>query len=162
MRYTKNYCYCSSFPHLTLVSLFVNLSAPESVVSSDGYGAGARIEHSAQPNSVLWSLEQFLTSTDRMEAFLVDGLGPASDAASLPGPNHSSSNMPAPQSDMGSWGLNRFVTHSERIDDIRLGSHNRAATKCHERTLLAQMDSILTVLQPAIHLSDRELEQGAS
>ena len=40
--------------------------------------------------------------------------------------------------------MDQFVAHRERIDDIRMGLHDRAASKAHRRALLAQMDAILT------------------
>jgi hypothetical protein len=136
---------------LTLLSLFVNLSTLESTVSSDACDAGAPVEDVAQP-------EHFLTSTDTMEDLLVGISSAATQNTSWPGLDHSSINVPAPRSYTSSWGLNQFMTHSERIDDIRMGVHECAAAQVYQGTLLAQMDSILAMFQPTVHPSDRELE----
>jgi hypothetical protein len=135
-------------PPLTLLSLLVNLSAPESIVSSDASDGGALVEEVAPPTSMLPALEHFLTSTDTMDDLLVGDLGTATQNASWPGLDHSSSNVPAPQSYTSSWGLTQFTNHSERIDDIRMGVHERAAAELYQSTLLAQMDGILAVFQP--------------
>jgi hypothetical protein len=57
--------------------------------------------------------------------------------------------MPVGQSKTSSWGLNQFMAHHERIDDICMGSNSRAAEKAHTHNLLAQLDGILTILYPA-------------
>ena len=50
--------------------------------------------------------------------------------------------------------MDQFVTYTERIDDIRLGLHDRAASKAHQRSLLAQMDAILTHFQLEAQILD--------
>jgi hypothetical protein len=152
MRYiTYDYFY-PSLPLLTLLSLLVNLSAPESVVSNDILGLEALLAQTTQPTSVPWSLEHFLASTDAMEAFLVSVSGIAIEIASSSASDQSSRNKQAPQYDGRSWSMSQFVAHSERIDDICMGLHNRAASKAHQRALLGQMDTTLTCLQLEAHI----------
>jgi hypothetical protein len=82
-----------------------------------------------------------------MEDFLVNVSGTAIETASSSRSDQSSPNKRAPQNDESSWSMDQFVTHSERIDDIRMGLQDRAASKAHQQALLAQMDTILTCLQ---------------
>jgi hypothetical protein len=134
MRYiTCGYFYLSS-PRLTLLSLLVSPSAPESVVSSDVLGSEALLAQTARPTS----------STDPMEAFLISASSTAITVASSSGPDQSSRNTQGPQNDERSWSMDQFVAHRERIDDIRMGLHDRAASEAHLRVLLAQMDATLT------------------
>jgi hypothetical protein len=79
-----------------------------------------------------------------MEAFLVSASSTAIKVASSSGSDQSSRNTQAPQNDGRPWSMDQFVAHRERIDDIRMGLHDRAASKAHQRALLAQMDAILT------------------
>ena len=152
MRYiTYDYFY-SSFPRLTPLSLFVSLSAPESVVSNDALSLGASLAQTAQPTSVPWPLDHFLASSDAMEAFLVNVSGTAIKIASSSESDQSSLNKQAPQNDGRSWSMDQFVAHSERIDDIRMGLHDHAASKAHQQALWAQMDTILTCLQLEAHI----------
>ena len=152
MRYiTYDYFY-PSFPRLTLLSLLVGLSAPESVVSNDALSLGAPLAQTARPTSVPWSLDHFLASTDAMEAFLVNVSGTAIKIASSSESDQSSCDKQAPQNDGRSWSMDQFVAHSERIDDIRIGLHDRAASKAHQQALSAQMDTILTCLQLDAHI----------
>lgn len=162
MRYENNGFFCPKSSSLTLLSLLVNLSAPESVVSSDAFDSDAPRKHITQPTPVPWSLEHFLTSTNAMEAFLVGASRSTTHISSSTSPDQSSNDPPPYQNDTRSWGLNQFVTHSERIDRICLDWHGSAAAKIYTRILLAQIDSILTVFQPVTQLSRREGEQGAS
>jgi hypothetical protein len=141
-----------NFLRLTLLSLLVNLSAPESAVSSDALGLGAPLAQAAQPTLVLWPLDHFLASTDAMEAFLVNVSGTAIKITSSSGSGQSSCNKQTPQNDERSWSMNQFVAHSERIDDIRMGLHDGAASKAHQQALSAQMDTILTCLQLDAHI----------
>jgi hypothetical protein len=46
------------------------------------------------------------------------------------------------------WSLSQFVTHHERIDDVRLGRSDRAAKRVHTQHLMAQLDIILAILYP--------------
>jgi hypothetical protein len=141
-----------AFPRLTLLSLLVNLSAPESVVSNDALGLGAPPAQTAQPTSVPRSLDHFIASTDAMEAFLASVSGTAIKTASSSGSDQPSCDKQAPQNDERSWSMDQFMAHSERIDDIRMGLHDRAASEAHQRTLSAQMDTILTCLQLEVHI----------
>jgi hypothetical protein len=142
--------YCLSFPRLTLLSLLVNLSVAESVASNDVLDSGALLAQTAQPSSAPWALEHLLVSTDAIEAFPVS----ASSAASSSGPDQSSLNTQSPQDDGRPYSVDQFVTHRERIDDIRMGVHDPAASKARQRSLLAQMDAILTLF-PARDLNSR-------
>jgi hypothetical protein len=144
MRYTTYGNFYPSFPRLTLLSLLVRSSAPESVVSNDVPGSGTLLAQTARPTSLPWSLEHFLASTDPMEAFLVRASSTAIKVASSSGSDQSSRNTQAPQDDGRPWSMDQFVAHRERIDDIRMGLHDRAASKAHQRALSAQMDVILT------------------
>jgi hypothetical protein len=152
MRYMTYDYFHPNFLRLTLLSLLVSLSAPESAVSSNALGLGAPLAQTAQPTSVPWSLDHFLASTDAMETFLVNVSGTAIKIASSSGSDQSSRNKQTPQNDERSWSTNQFVAHSERIDDIRMGLHDRAASKAHQQALFAQMDTILTCLQLDAHI----------
>jgi hypothetical protein len=129
-----------SFPRLTLLSLLVNPSASESVVSNNVLGSGALLAQTARQTS----LEHFLASTDPMEAFLVSASSTMIEIASSSESDQSPPNTQAPQNDESSWSIDQFMAHRERIDDICMGLHDRAASKAHQRALFAQMDAILT------------------
>jgi len=152
MRYLTYDHFHLSFPRLTLLSLLINLSAPESAVSNDALSLGVSLAQTAQPTSVPWSLDHFLASTDAMEAFFVNVSGTAIKIALSSESDQSSHNKQAPQNDGRSWSMDQFVAHSERIDDIRMGLHDRGASKAHQQALLAQMDTILTCLQLEAHI----------
>jgi hypothetical protein len=86
-----------------------------------------------------------------------DPLGASPDGASSIAPHltllarldNSANDRPVGPSETSSWGLNQFMAHHERIDDIGMGSNSRAAEKAHTHNLLAQVDGILTILHPA-------------
>lgn len=158
MRYKGHGFFYANFSSLTLLSPLVSLSALESVGSSDAFDSDAPLGHIAQPASVPWSLEHFITSTDNMEAFLVGASRSTTHIASSTSQDQSSSNSPPSPNNTSSWGLNQFMMHSERIDKIRLDWHGSAAAKIYTRILLARIDSILTVFQPVAQLSRREVE----
>jgi hypothetical protein len=144
MRYiTCGYFYLS-FPRLTLLSLLVSPSAPESVASNDVLGSEVLLAQTARPTSVPWPLEHFPASADPTEAFLVSASSTVIQIASSSGSDQPSRNTQGPQNDGRSWSVDQFVAHRERIDDIRMGLHDRAASEAHRRVLLAQMDAILT------------------
>ena len=135
-------------PRLTLLSLLVSLSAPESAVSNDVLDSGAPLAQTVEPTSVPWPLEHSLASTDTTEAFLVDASSAAIKIALSSGTGQSSCNKQAPQNDGRPWSVDQFMAHRERIDDIRMGLHDHTASEAHQKSLLAQMDAILTCFQP--------------
>src|SRR5271154_1741206 len=104
MRYMTYGYFHPNFLRLTLLSLLVSLSPPESAVSSDALGLGAPLAPTAQPTLVLWPLDHFLASTDdAMEAFLVNVSGTAIKITSSSGSGQSSCNKQTPQNDERSW-----------------------------------------------------------
>ena|SRR2546423_5485800 len=147
MRYIDHCCFCSRF-HLTMLSLSVNISAPESQFPSDSFDSTAHVAPASQPASMPWSLEHFLDSVDSIEALFVGASPTATSIASSPIPGHSTMNTSWPQNGKGSWSLEQFVTHSERIETICMGLHDHGAAKVHQRTLLADMECILACLEP--------------
>jgi hypothetical protein len=128
--------------------LYVNLSTAGSIVSNDACNIRNPVEDIHPPIPVLWSPENSPASTGTLESSLNGASSIAPQILLLAGLDNSAHNMPASQSETSSWGLNQFVSHHERIDDICLGSNDRAAKKVHMHNLLAQLDGILSILHP--------------
>ena len=120
------------------------------MILSDAFGSGTTSVNAAQPTQASWSLENFLNSTDALQAFFVGASSDAIDIA-LPTLSHdSATDTTIPRNDRALWGLTHFLTHNERIDNVRMGVDHFAAAQAHQRTLLAQMDIILARLQAAV------------
>ena len=143
-------------------SLFVNMSAPGSTVSSDESDTSTPLARPHQQSEVPWSLDHFLKSTDAVEAFFVGASAIAIRMESSSVSDQSTTHRAPPQIDGASWTLNQFVTHTERIDEILMGINGRAAAKSHHGTLLAQMDSFLACLQPTIERFHQDFDRDAS
>lgn len=117
-------------------------------MSNDACDIRNPVEDIDTPILVLWSPENSLASTDTLESSLDGASSIAPQILLLAELDNSAHNMPASQSETSSWGLNQFVAHHERIDDICLGSNDRAAKRVHTHNLLAQLDGILDILHP--------------
>ena len=79
------------------------------------------------------------SSTVPQVPLLLEGLDGSANAGPAAGDQHETARP---------WSLSQFITHHERIDDIRLGRSDRAAKRAHTQHLMAQVDIILAILYP--------------